>query len=316
MRIVLMASGEFALPTLRWLSNDSKSVALVVTQPARPKGRGKKLTPTPVAQAARTAGLPVMEVEDVNAPDVVRSLQATAARLALVIAFGQKLGPNVLGAFPSGCVNLHASLLPRHRGAAPIQAAILGGDEQTGVSVFRIVERMDAGPVLITRSTMIKPEETADELHDRLAAIGVDAVKATFELFEGGAEPPGVPQDETQSTKAPKLRKEHGLLHFDRPAAQVARHVRAMWSWPGASARFESASGRWENVQVARVHMAEPRERPSIAPGTLDARLYAACTDGFVELLEIKPASGPRMGWREYVNGRRVQPGDRFTLPA
>lgn len=315
MRFVLMASGEFALPTLRWLANEPRQVALVVTQPARPKGRGKKLTPTPVAQAARAADLPVMEMEDINADDAVACLRSTGARLALVIAFGQKLGANVLGSFSSGCVNLHASLLPRHRGAAPIQAAILAGDEQTGVSVFRVVERMDAGPILITRSTLIKPEETADELHDRLAAIGVDAVKAAFDLFADNAEPPGSPQDHTLATRAPKLRKDAGVLHFDRSVADVARHVRAMWSWPGASARFESTSGRWESVQLARVRPVEPRIKPTIPPGSLDARLFAACADGFVELLEIKPASGPRMGWREYVNGRRVQPGDRFTLP-
>lgn len=313
MRIVLMASGEFSLPTLRWLSNDPGRVALVVTQPPRPRGRGRKLTPTPAAQAARAAGMTVMEVEDVNAPDAVSRLRAADARLALVIAFGQKLGEDVIGSFPSGCINLHASLLPRHRGAAPIQAAILAGDEQTGVSVFRIIERMDAGPVLVTRSTLIKPDETAAELHDRLAAIGVDAVQAAFELFDEGIEPAGTPQDETLATRAPKLRKDSGVLRFDQPAVRVARHVRAMWSWPGASARFESRTGRWENVQLARVRPVEPLEKPAIPPGTLDARMHVACADGFVELLEIKPASGPCMGWREYVNGRHVRPSDRFV---
>ncbi|MCC7292913.1 MAG: hypothetical protein IT449_12700 [Phycisphaerales bacterium] len=345
MNIVFLASGEFALPSLRWLANSPDKVGLVVTQPPRPKGRGKRLTPTPVAAFAREAGLTVAEVEDINAPVEVERLRAARADLGLVIAFGQKLGEAVRSSFARACVNLHASVLPNLRGAAPIQWAVLRGMEETGVTVFRIVERMDAGPILVTRSTAIKPEETAEELHDRLAAIGVDAVRATFDLFAEGANPPGEPQDDAASTRAPKLKKEDGATRFDRPAREVARHVLGMWSWPGATARFEAQDGRWENVTLARVRRPErvedPRSRshhpephplgtakpetlplpaqrpdgPRLAAGTLDARRFVACADGFLEILEIKPASGQRMTWQEYVNGRHVRAGDRLAPP-
>jgi len=315
MRIVFLASGAFAQPTLRWLAQSQHEVALVVTQPAKSSGRGRHLTRTPVRAMADELGLETLETENVNAPDVITRLRSLEARVGLVIAFGQKLGPELLGSMPGGCINLHASLLPKYRGAAPINWAVTRGEMNTGCTVFRITNRMDAGPILITRWTEIKPEETAGELHDRLAGIGVDAMKAAVELFDGDHIPDGTPQDEREATLAPKLTKADGIVNFDRPAADVAHHICGMTPWPGALARFESRDGRWENVAFLRARRALDPFAPSDQPGTIDARRYVAARDGFVEILEIKPSSGRAMTWQDYVNGRHVSPGDRFTSP-
>lgn len=330
MRIVFLASGPFALPTLRWLARSDHEVALVVTQPARPSGRGRRTATTPVRMLADELGIETLEAQDVNAPDLVAGLRSLDARLGLVIAFGQKLGPELLASLPAGFINLHASVLPKYRGAAPINWAIVRGEEQTGCTVFRIVERMDAGPILVTRSTAIKPEETAGELHDRLAALGVDAVDAALGLYEGDALPEGTAQNESEATHAPKLKKSDGLVRFDRPAVDVARHICGMTPWPGATARFQASDGRWEKVSITRARPAEDpasvavtrarlesrtSDTPAIPPGTINERRYVAARDGFVELLEIQPSSGRIMTWADYVNGRHVAVGDTFVTP-
>lgn len=319
------------MPTLRWLVRAGHDVALVVSQPARGSGRGRKLTPTPAAQAAAELGLSRLEVENVNDPEVVARLWTCEARVGLVIAFGQKLGDGVMRAFPCGCVNLHASLLPKLRGAAPIQWAIARGEVETGVTVFRIVERMDAGPIFAARATPIGADENAGELHDRLAELGVQAVEETLALLEA-ENPPGVAQVEAGVSVARKLVKADGFVHFDRPVSAIVRHVRAMTPWPGATAKFEAQDGRWENVSLIRVRGAEARagekqtplnpplvggeEVPTrIEPGTLDEGLLVAAADGSIEIVELKPSSGRAMAWSDYLNGRRVASGDRLTIP-
>lgn len=313
MRIVFLGSGEFAVPTLRWLAQSGQEAPLVVTQPARTAGRGRKVAPTPVAVAARSLGMDLLEVENVNEPDMVRRIADVRPRLGLVVAFGQKIGAQLLSIPFGGFVNLHASLLPRYRGAAPINWAIARGEERTGCTVFRLVERMDAGPILSSRWTLIKPEETADELHDRLAGIGVDAVQAALALFADDHVPSGEPQIDAEATLAPKLRKSDGVIDFRRPARDVVRHVLAMTSWPGASTTYRSKDGRWERVLVCRARVAEDPARADLPVGTLDSRLLVAARDRFIEILELKPSSGRMMTWPEYVNGRHVSAGDRFT---
>jgi len=321
MRILFLASGEFAVPTLRRLAHSEFEVPLVVTQPARPAGRGQKLVRTPVAEWAAGIGLEILEVADINDPLVVNQLKTRGADLGLVIAFGQKLGNPLLAALPGGFINLHASLLPKYRGAAPINWAIVRGEEKTGCTVFRIVEKMDAGPILSSRWTYIKPEETAGELHDRLAGVGVDTVLAALEQFSGEAIPAGTPQNDAEVTLAPKLKKTDGVIDWHKPAFDVVSLIHGMTPWPGATARYESKDGRWEQVTVVRAREAED---PTIltnrssgggrpASGTIDGRLYVSTKDGSVELLEIKPSSGRVMPWPDYVNGRHVSAGDRFA---
>ncbi|MBI4717794.1 MAG: methionyl-tRNA formyltransferase [Planctomycetes bacterium] len=303
MRLIFFGSGAFAQPTLRWLAGSNHEIAAVVTQPARASGRGRRVVRTPVHALADELKLETLAVEDVNAPDFVEKLRGLAPDLGLAIAFGQKLKTPLLAAMPGGCLNLHASLLPRYRGAAPINWAIVKGEERTGCTVFRMVERMDAGPILTSRWTLIKPEETAGELHDRLAAIGVDAVAAALELFGGGAIPPGTAQDESAATPAPKLQKADGFVDFARPAREVANHICGMTPWPGAATRFAGKDGRWEDVSITRARPAQPYARPHVSPGTIDERRFVAAADGFVEILEIRPTSGRLMSWADYVTG-------------
>ncbi len=314
MKLIILASGEFAVPTLRAIHNKKQhQIACVITQPDRGSGRGRTPTPTPVKKWALEAGYEVIDTANVNEPATVARIEAYGESLGLVIAFGQKLGGALLAAFPLGCVNLHASLLPRFRGAAPYQWAILSGEERTGVTVFHLSDRMDAGPILTTRWTFIKPEETAAELHDRLAQIGPDAVQAALGLWSIGVIPTGQPQDEEQASKAPKLSRKDSPLDFAQPARVLANRICGLWSWPGATCVFVSAGGgRSERVTLARTRVAEGVGAP-LAPGQIDARLHISTADGYLELLELKPESCRLMTWQEFVNGRHVKPDDRFV---
>ncbi len=310
MRIVYFGSGEFAVPSLRWLHNSPHPVLLVVTQPDRPAGRGKQLQPTPAARQAEQEGLEVLRCPDVNAAAFVERIRALEADLGVTAAFGQKLHEPIRSVFRFGCINLHASLLPRYRGAAPVARAILAGETLTGVSVFRMVDRMDAGPVLIRRQTMIGPSETCENLLARLAGIACDALGATMRLLEEDPHAPGEPQDESQACPAPKLSRADGLLRFDEPAEQLARRCRAMWPWPTARCRYVPRHGEPVEVALAEVAVvpAEVRE----PPGTLTDALTVAAACGTLEIYGIQPAGRRCMSWRDFVNGRNVRPGDRF----
>lgn len=317
MRVLFFGSGEFAIPTLRSIAHDGNEVVTVVSQPDKPRGRGKDVTPTPAKCEALELGLPVVTPPDVNAPEVVSHLLSLKADLAYVAAFGQKIGSTLLGGFPVGIVNLHASLLPSLRGAAPIQWAVINGVQETGVTVFRLVEKMDAGPVLVQRRTLIAPDETADELHERLSRIGCDAVRATLELLQRDPAAPGEPQDTSRVTYAPKLSKTDGHIRFDAPARALASRIRGLWSWPGAICRFVSADGqRDEQVTIARAVPYEIRTRAADSPdepGRINEMMRVQTADAELEILQVKPAGGRLMDWQDFVNGRHVREGDRFV---
>ena len=313
MRVVFLASGAFARPTLKWLAKSEHDVAAVVSQPARSSGRGRRSARTPVSALADELGLETIEAPNVNAPQIVDRLAALDAHVGLVIAFGQKIEATLRSSVPGGYVNLHASLLPKLRGAAPIQWAVVNGDTRTGCTVFRLVDRMDAGPVLVESQTDIDPSETAGELHDRLAELGVETVRSALTILEDNPSAPGTPQDDAQATSARKLAKNDGSVRFDRPAAGVVSHILGMTPWPGATARFEADDGRWENVTLMRARRVSGDDASAgISPGTIDARGFVATTDGFVQIVEIKPSSKRVMTWEDFVNGRHVAQGDRF----
>jgi methionyl-tRNA formyltransferase len=317
MRVVVFGSGEFAIPTLRSIAADGHEIVGVVSRPDHPRGRGKTSQPTPLKAAAVDMGFDVLTPPDVNAPEVIRQMRRYGADLAYVAAFGQKIGEAVRSLFPVAIVNLHGSLLPALRGAAPVQWAVINGDHHAGVTVFRLVEKMDAGPILVQRRTTIGDDETADELHDRLARIGCDAVRAALELLEADPKAPGTPQDASLATTAPKLRKEDGRIRFDVSARGLARRVCGLWPWPGALCEYRSADGaRRHPVTLARARCAPiaVKRPPAARPGTLDDILHLWAGDGLVEILEIKPAGGRCMSWQDFVNGRHVKPGDGFFL--
>jgi len=317
MRILFFGTGEFGIPTFRSIAKDGHEIVAAVTQPDRPRGRGKDVTPTPLKAEALAAGVPVLSPIDVNTPGVVAELKAFGADLAYVAAFGQKIGPELLNAFPVGLINLHGSLLPQLRGAAPVQRAVMNGLGETGVTLFRLVSKMDAGPILVQRRTCIGADETADELHDRLARIGCDAARATLELLTAEPSTPGTVQDESKVTLAPKLTKAEGFIRFDTQSRDLTDRIRGLWSWPGANCRFMSQDGkRDERITIARAVPYEGRSSPARGPddiGRVTEMMGVQVADAQIMILELKPAGGRLMAWQDFVNGRHVHSGDRFV---
>jgi methionyl-tRNA formyltransferase len=316
MRLVLFVSGAFAVPTMRRLAAEPHELVAAVSQPSRPRGRGRRAQPTPAAEWAARLGIEVIESANVNEPAFVERVAAMRADLGVVIAFGQKLGAALCGAIRSGCVNLHGSLLPRYRGASPIAWAILNGEAKTGVTVFRLTDRIDAGEILVRRETLIGEAETAGELHDRLAMIGPDAMTAALALFEAEPDPRGEAQDQGDVSIAPKLTKESGLLDFRHGAAMLERQVRAMTPWPGARCAYRSADGaRTEPIAVCAVRAIVDAEASGAEEAGLITPLYEVQTGhGRLEVVGVKPAGGRVMTWQDFVNGRHVRPGDRLVF--
>ncbi len=297
MRIVFLGSGAFGLPTFERLAAEHELV-LVVSQPARPAGRSRRPTPTPIAARAAELGRPVLTPERLDAAAVAR-ITGEPADAHVVIAYGHKIPPAVVDAAFS--INLHASLLPRWRGAAPINHAMIAGDAETGVSVIGLAQRMDAGLVYATRTTPIDPRETAGELHDRLAAMGPDAVAEVLAArARGEADALGRPQDEAAATRAPKLSKADGRLDLARPAVELRRRVHGLTPWPGCAIELGGIT-----LKLLRV-ADEPAipDAPVAPPGTLLADGTLATGQGRLRLLEVQPAGKRPMAWDDFRRGR------------
>ncbi|MCZ6493351.1 MAG: methionyl-tRNA formyltransferase, partial [Planctomycetota bacterium] len=246
MRLVYFGSGEFGLPTLKRLVEEHH-VALLVTQPDRPAGRHRLLRPTPACHFAQDHNIETIKPADIGDPQVQQRIHAAGADAFVVIAYGQKLPGALLDhAF---AINLHGSLLPRYRGAAPINWAIINGENETGLSVIRITQRIDAGDILAQRATAIDTMETAGELECRLAEIGAPVVLETLANFESGRLQP-TPQDERLATRAPKLAKDQGTVRFDQPAGHVQSRVHGLRPWPGCRVRLDGLPLRLSRVEV------------------------------------------------------------------
>ncbi len=306
MRILFLGSGAFGLPTLETLVAAHDLVG-VISQPARPAGRRRVATPTPIAEFAQALACPLHCPADANDAATVAWAEAQRADAAVVIAFGQKLQTALLRALGGVVVNLHASLLPKFRGAAPINWAIVRGERETGVSVISIAPRMDAGLVYARRALMIDPDETAGELHDRLAALGPAVIADVLAAAAAGALA-GEEQDETAVTRAPKLTKADGHVSFDAPPAVVRAHVHGMTPWPAARVTWVR-SDRGERVPLTLRRVADaPEVETAAPPGTLLPDQMVAARGGAVRLLELQ------------LPGKRPMPVDRFVhgqpLPA
>lgn len=250
-RIVFAGTPEFAVPSLTALVDGGHTVVAVYTQPDRPSGRGRKLAASPVKQAAVARGLPVMQPETLRDGSAQEALRALQADLMVVVAYGLLLPAPVLAAPRLGCVNVHASLLPRWRGAAPIQRAILAGDAQTGVTIMRMERGLDTGPMYLTRTTPLAARETAGSLHDRLCVLGAEALmEALPGILSGSVQP--IPQDDSQAIYANKLTKEEALIDWSSSAASIDRQVRAFDPWPVAQTRLAGTTLRvWAAEPVA-----------------------------------------------------------------
>jgi len=312
MRILFFGSGDFALPTLRALLRSEHEIAAVVTQPPRRAGRGGNLRATPVERFARAQDLEVFPSQDVNAETTLAYLRYKQADVICVVEFGQFLRESVRAMTPHGAINLHGSVLPRLRGAAPVHWAILRGMNTTGVTTFSLVDTMDAGPVYRTATLEIGPEERAGELRGRLATLGAATMLETLDALAGGKIRPR-PQDDTQATFAPRLKKSDGFLDFRLPAEHVLWKIRGTWPWPGARAVFGRAGVQALPVTIARARRAEGPAR--CKAGRLDEDLCVSTSNGRLEIVEIQPAGKRVLAWRDFVNGYRIRPGDVLHLP-
>jgi methionyl-tRNA formyltransferase len=297
MRIAFLGTPEAAVPSLAaLLAADGVEVAAVVTNPDRPSGRGYKLTPPPVKVLATEAGLPVWQPEKPR--EVLSRLQALRLDAAAVVAYGALLPEDVLAAGGRGFVNLHFSLLPAWRGAAPVQAALLAGDAETGISCFVLEKGMDTGPVLTAARTPVGAEETAGELTARLAQLGAPVLVAAVGGRGDGTLTPR-PQDHARATLAPKVTPEQARLDWSRPAAELARAVRAFNPVPGAHTMLEG--------QRLKVHRARVTDAEAGAPGEVvrldDDGPVVATGEGGLALTEVQPAGRPRMPGPAFVNG-------------
>lgn len=310
MRIIFCGSGDFGLPTLRRLAFDKQEIAFVLTQPPRPAGRGGQARETPVALAAAELGLPVRAVEDINASEVVAEVAAAKADVMLVVDFGQMIRQPVRDAVRMGAVNLHGSVLPELRGAAPVNWAIIRGHATSGVTTFQIVDRMDAGEMFDRRETPIRPDETAEDLRHRLSELGVESVIHTLGLLAAG-QTRGEVQDESKATKAPRLKKTDGVIDWCADAVAVRNRIHGAWPWPAGQTNYVSTAGRCVPVVIARCAAHDHDQRIGL-PGLVLGDMTIACGLGRLEILQLKPAGGRMMDWRSFCNGYRVTPGAAF----
>lgn len=297
-----MGTPTFSVPALEAV-NDKHEIVAVYTQPDKPVGRGLELQPPPVKKRALELGLAVHQPLKLTLPGEYEKLQAFAPDVIVVVAYGQILKKNVLDLPRLGCVNIHSSLLPRWRGAAPIHHALLAGDPTTGVTTMKMVEKLDAGEMYLKKETAIGPRETVAELHDRLAAIGGDLILPTLEGLDAGTLR-GEPQDESRVTYASKLTKEMERLDPSRTAPELDRAVRALNPWPGTSL-FISIGGKPERIKVRQ---AIAHENMSASVGLLEERagmLVLGTSLGVLELRRLQPEGKKEMDAASFVNGLR-----------
>lgn len=301
-----MGTPDFAVPSLETLLAHGYDVCAVVTGPDKPRGRGQALVPSPVKQAASRHQLVLLEPVSVRESAFAENLRQLRPDLAVVVAF-RILPPEVFSLPPLGCFNLHASLLPRYRGAAPIQRALMAGETETGVTTFFLDEKVDTGAMILQRRVEILPEEDFGSLHDRLAVIGAEAVLDTVRLIESGA-PPRVVQDSALASAAPKITKDDLTIRWDRPSVQVVNHVRALAPHPGAATEHHGTV-----LKVYRARVATGAQRlPAGVLHAEPARLLVGTADEPVDLLDIQQAGRKRMTAGEFLRGYRVRSGDRL----
>jgi methionyl-tRNA formyltransferase len=309
---VFFGTPDFAVPILEATAACTDLVA-VVTQPDRPRGRGLELAPPPTKVWALAHGLPVFQPTKLRDGVLAAELRRLAPDVAVVAAYGRILPKDLLELPRFGCVNAHGSLLPRYRGAAPIQWAVAEGEAETGISLMRMDEGLDTGDVFYEKRLPIGPDDTGGSLHDRLARLGAEAIREGLPRYLAGELVP-VPQDHARATLAPILEKEHGHLDFARPAPALERRVRAFDPWPGTFTFL--APGGKELLKVAKARVApRPAGREDAPPGTVISGrpLLVACGDGTaLELVEVQPEGKRRMAGADLVSGRRVALGQRL----
>lgn len=305
-----MGSPQFAVPGLETLSNSTHEIVAVVTQPDRPKGRNLLPQAPPVKVAAHRLGIPVLQPVTTKSDVFLQEIRSFRADLLVVVAYGEILREALLNLPPYGAVNLHASLLPKYRGAAPVPWAILRGESYTGATTMIMNEVMDGGPILLQEECPILPADTSDTLAKKIANLGAPLLKRTVDLLQRKDITPK-PQDLTLVTYAPKLRKADGKINWNNPAAWIARQIRAFDPWPGSFCNFRDLT--------VKFWLAHPKEGGTVeAPGTVIAVMKhsfeIACGESTIlEVLEIQPENRPRFPAADFIHGYSIRPGERFS---
>jgi methionyl-tRNA formyltransferase len=308
LRVVFMGTPDFAVPTLSEIVGQGHDVVAVYTRPPAAAGRGMELKPSPVHKMADRFGLPVLTPKTLRAEEAAEIFRSHNADVAVVVAYGMLLPKAVLEAPELGCLNLHASLLPRWRGAAPIQRAIMAGDKETGVAVMKMEEGLDTGPVAMVERVAITPDMNAGELHDRLMVLGADLmVRALAALSRGGLG--FTPQPEEGVTYADKLKNEEALIDWSKPAQEVHDHIRGLSPFPGAYFTADFGKGR-ERVKVLRSTLGQG----SGSPATLiDNDGTISCGEGAIRLVQVQRAGKGPVAFEEFLRGVRLGPGTKLA---
>jgi len=313
-RMIVLGTGDFALPTFEHLVGTGCRVVALVTQPDRPQGRKQEVVPSLIKQSAAARGIPTLQPEDVNAPESLDRLREFKPDLLVTAAYGQILSAELLSIPRLGGINLHGSILPSYRGAAPVARAIQNGETETGVTVIRMTPRIDAGGIVATAGTTIGPDETAGELEERLAQMGAPLVAQVVAALAAG--PIAVlPQDQTKVTRAPKLRKEDGLIDWSLPAPAIHNLVRAMQPWPVAHTTWRRRSplpGDPVRLIVHKTQAAGGQGEPGEVIEAGGDRLVVAGGEGAVALRAIQLPGKRTLTAAEFLRGHKVQPGDRM----
>lgn len=304
MRVVFMGTPDFAVPSLARLLECGHEVPAVFTQPDKPAGRGHKLTPPPVKKLAAAQGLTVYQPDTLRDEQVQKMLRDLAPDVIAVVAYGKLLPPQVLEIPRLGCVNVHGSLLPKYRGAAPIQWSVLNGDSEAGVTTMYMAQGLDCGDMILKESVALGKEETSGELYERLAPIGADLLIKTLDLLEKG-NAPREKQDDALSSTAPMLTKQMARLDFTQSAEQLTRLINGMNPWPVAHTLLDG--------NLLKVYRARPAEGRGAPGEVLAAKGFAAaCGQGALELLEIQAQGSKRMAAADYLRGHPVKPGTKL----
>ncbi len=304
-RIVFMGTPEFSVPTLKALFEENEKVVAVVTQPVRPRGRGRKIIAPPVKIEAERHGCLIFQPVKANTDEFVRQIRELSPDLFVVVAYGHILSKTILSIPGIGAINIHASLLPKYRGAAPIQWAVINGEKETGVTTMWMDVGMDTGDMLMSSKVTIEPTDTAATLHDRLAVNGARLLIETINRLKNGALKP-VPQDSDHATYAPLLKKEDGRIDWSKSASELDCFVRGMSSWPGA---FATVSGKILKIYKAKVITGHAEAPPGTTIPSFPGELYVATGKGILSLIEVQAASGKRLKIQDFLRGHSITPG-------